>query len=782
MRQVVFRAIGLLRRPLVWTALLPTAVGGAALVRVPLFGAPGFELSLALAVLLGLFGGLAGIAAGQQESRMIEGRDPRPAGAVRLDRPSASVWVAFCAALLVLVAALVPPFAVSVAYALLSTRCNPFANVAFFPWLTLPSAVIAAAAGVLCGLSSARAWRGILLYLLLVVASAAWTVWPLYAGPQVFAFNFFGGYFPGPLYDEALVLRAPLAWFRLETLLWALGFLALASTFLRMREGRLGRPHLRPLSFSLLVLAGIGIGLIEGHAAPLGLRMNEAYVAEELGGVRETPHFVIHYPAEKPPEQVERMVRDLEFRYAQDSAFLGGAPSGKVRVFVYRSAEQKQALVGAANTQFAKPWQLSLHVNDGPFPQPVVKHELMHVLASAFAPGPFRVTEHLGWPKMAVVEGVAVAADDPHAELTLHQLAAAMRKEHLAPDLRRLFSPMGFYAAAPSRAYVVAGSFIRFLADHEGKERLQRLYAHGDFLAAYGKPLSSLVDEWEQFLEGVPLTDGDVHRAFDRFRVGSLFTRSCAREVATLAVKAEHLLWADPSRALALYRRCAELQPEEPDFRIGEAEALKRLDRLPEADAVLQALATQVADTPALAAQVALVRADLLWRKEPARARAALQKTIALQPGPELTRTAQVRLAAIDHPESVDSVKAYFALEHEDLKLWRLQQAVNSHPQDAVGHYLLGRKLALDEVGPEAETNLATARARGLPAEVEHEALRLELLASYLAGDCGRVRTLAKSAPRRNLAFAQTVDEWVERCDFEQTRFGAMLVPKEAFR
>lgn len=782
MRQVVLRALGLLRRPLTWIALLPLALGGAALVRVPLFGAPGFELSLALALGLGLLGGLLGICAGQQESRMIQGRDPRPRNAVRFDRPSASVWTAFIAALLPLLLALLIPFAVSVAYALLSTRCDPFANVVFFPWLTVPSAVIAAAAGVLCGLFSERTWRALALYYGLVLASAAWTVWPLYKGPQVFAFNLFGGYFPGPLYDEALVLRPSLAWFRLETVLWALALLSLAALLLRMREGKLGRPHVRPLPIALLALAGFGIMVIEGDAVHLGLRMNEAYVADELGGARESPHFVVHYPADKPPEQVDRLMRDLEFRYAQDTAFLGGAPKGKVRVFVYRSPEQKQALVGAANTQFAKPWQLSLHINDGPFPQQVVKHELAHVLASAFAPGPFHVTERWGVPQMAVVEGVAVAADDPASELTLHQLAAAMRKEKLAPDLARLFSPTGFYAAAPARAYTVAGSFLRYLAEHDGKEKLQKLYAHGDFQAAYGKPLPALVSEWETFLDGVPLTESELHRAFDRFRVGSLFARSCAREVATLAVKADQLLWADPSRALALYRRCAQLQPDEPTFQLGEAEALKRLERIPEADAVLRALAKKVAGTPSIAAQVALVRAELLWRKDPAAGREVLQQTIALHPGPELTRTAQVRLAAIDHPESAQSVQAYFAPEAEDLKLWRLQQAVNAHPDDGVGHYLLGRKLALDEVGPEALTNLAAARAHGLPAEVEREALRLELLAAYLAGDCAQVHTLAQTAPRTQLGFAQAVDEWVQRCDFEQSSFGGALVPKGPFR
>ncbi len=219
MRQVLLRAVYLLRRPWVLLGLLLLVGGGIGLVFVPLFGLPGYELSEALSLGLGVIGGGFGIAAAFQERRLISGRDPRPPGAARLDSAMGSAWLAWSAAFLLAVAAIVPAFVASIVYALVSTSCDPFALIGFFPLLTLPSAAIATAVGALCGFALRRGLFAFLLYAGVLVLSLVVTLWPVLRGPQVFAFNAFLGYLPGPLYDEALHLKAALLWFRLETLL-----------------------------------------------------------------------------------------------------------------------------------------------------------------------------------------------------------------------------------------------------------------------------------------------------------------------------------------------------------------------------------------------------------------------------------------------------------------------------------------------------------------------------------------------------------------------------------
>jgi tetratricopeptide (TPR) repeat protein len=684
----------------------------------------------------------------------------------------------------------VPPFLSSTLFALFSTQCDPFELVGFYPMLTLPSAVLASAAGVLCGFWVQRPGRAVLAYIGLVLLSGVHTAWPIIAGPQVYAFNHFLGHLPGPLYDEALAVTPRLAWFRLETLLLA-GLLALLTTMsLEVRTGRLTRPRPSLSGWVLLALLVGGVAILEGNGPKLGLRMNHAYLAEQLGGVRDTEHFRLHYPRGLDREAVERMVRDLEFRHRQLSQFLGGAPTERIHIYLYRTEEEKQALVGAARTQFAKPWLSELHINDKPFPHTTLHHELAHVMAAPAGSGPFRVTTRFGlWPLMGVIEGFAVAADDPiQGELTLHEWAAGMRRQKLAPDMRKLMGPEGFYQSAPSRAYTVAGSFLRFLADTYGPEKVRALYAHADFQQAYGRPLSELVTEWERHVDALPLDEAAISRAFLRFRTGALFTRACAREVARLQKNAQDALASDPQEALELYRRAAELQPEEPTYPLGQALALDQLDRTTEAAQLLATLAAQpkVKEQPALEAEVVMDQADMALRLQKlGEAKGYLERVLSLAPSPELTRSAQIKLASLDSPSRLTTVERFFRSRKEELRLLYLSRALETAPADPYFHYLLGRRL--QQVGDPTLAVGHISRALASPTEplpeaIRREALKMMVESSYLAGDCGAVRHEVGALPDFGPAFRKAADEWLARCDFEDAAFHGPLVPRQAFR
>ena len=788
MRQVLFRATNLVRRPAAGLSTGLVAVGGSALVLLPLFGVPGLELGLALAIAVGLLGGGLGVAAVHQERRLLAlqaasagetAREPVAGGAsVRL------LWRALSPAWLLSLGVLVPPFLAATLYAWLGTQCDPFALVGFYPLLTVPSALLASGVGVVCGLATRRAGRGLLLYFGLVLLSLCVTVWPIVFGPQVFAFNAFLGHLPGPLYDEVLTVSPALLWFRLETFALLAGVLALGELCLEPGTARLGRPRARGGAITLLVLALLAVGLIEGHATALGLRMTDTALRERLGGERQTEHFDFIYPRGLPREDVERQARDLEFRYLQLARFFGGAPEGRLRVWLYRTDAEKQALVGAGRTQFAKPWRQELHINGRDYPHPTLKHELAHVMAAPWGSGPFRVTTRLGlWPLMGVIEGMAVAADNPlQGELTLDEWAAGMRRQKLAPDIRKLVGPEGFYQSAPARAYTLVGSFLRYLADTHGAEKLRALYAHADFEAAYGQSLDALATAWERHLDALPLDEATVNRAFQRFRTGSLFARACAREVARLQEEGRQLLASEPERALTLYTRAARLQPQEPTFPLGQAQALSRLERPDEAAGVLTALATQVQGQPALEAEVALAQADVEARRERlGPARAFLQHVLTLAPSPELTRTAQVKLAALDSPVR-STLQAYFQDEAEELRLLRLSTALQTAPDDVYVNYLLGRRLVQVGAAPLALSPLGRSLAGPAPEALRREARRLQIQAAYLSGDCGAVAHLAGSAPDEGGAVRALNAEWGERCAFDTQHFGGPLVPRESFR
>ena len=781
MRQVLIRAIHLLRRPPVLVACAVMVVGTSALVAVPLFNLPGYELALALTVGEGLFGGVVGAAAAFQERRIIQGRDPRPPNALRKDGPIEAAFLAGAAAILLNLLLLVPAFAISVVHAALSTRCDPFAQLGFFPLLPVPSAVLASGAGAFCAFAMRRKLTATFLYLGFLLASLGVTFWPLYFGPQLYAYNHFLGYVPGPLYDEALSITWSLWWFRLETVLWAGLLWVLTASMLSMREGRLTRPHFRPWELLLVVAMSAGIVVLERRAPELGFRMTYRHLERELGGARETEHFLIAYPRGTESLQVHRLERELEFRHAQISTFLGGGPKERIHVFFYKSPEQKAELVGAGQTQVAKPWRLELHA-DAPGS---LKHELAHVMASPYGSGPFRVTTRYGlWPSMGIVEGMAVAADDPADELTLHQWAAGMRRQKLAPDVRTIVRPQGFFLEAPARAYTVVGSFLRYLAETHGPEKLRALYERGDFETSYGRSLDALATEWEKTVDALPLDEGQVAQAFARFRQRSLFARPCAREVASLRVEAQELLSAEPARALKLYARCAEIQPEEPEFQVGQARAMAGLDRAADASALLASLAQRLTDQPALRAQVLLEHADLSTGTGKGEEAVALLKAVLeMKLSSGLDRTARVKLAALQSSagSSGPALTAYFRPGREEVKLLRLREALDGDRENPYLNYLLGRRAAQD--APRlAVRYLGQALQKELPDSLRREAIRLRLEALFLAGDCAGVRNDVGQLPDLGAALKARAAEWVARCEFEEKTFKGPLAAEDGGR
>lgn len=721
MREVLFRVGGLFQRRAIVLAWACVALLGVGLTRFPLLGLPGYELSLALALLL-TFGGA-----------------PLATLAARRGGDTASIAV-----LLTTVTA--PALTVATVVTWLTSPCDPFAAVAFVPVLVLPSALLVAVLGRVVARLARRWWSSVAWWLALIGASAVSTVWPLISGPQVFAYNHLGGFLPGPLYDEDLAVEAPLLWFRVATCALALGL----SSLLARRRAR------------AVVLLGVAVA-IELGGTSLGFRMNDAVLAERLGGVVETPELVLHHPRSMTDEEVSRVLSDLRFRAAQVERFFGARAPGRVQVWWYRSPEEKQRLVGAAHTQFAKPWRREVHINAMGYPNPVIKHELVHALAAPWGAPPFGVAASVFGllPHVGVIEGMAVAADDPVDELGLHEWAASMKQQGLLPDVASLMTPQGFYGAPPSRAYTIAGSFLRWLGETVGREQLRSLYRDGDFARAFGRPLPQLAAEYTAFLDGVALEPGAGSQASGRFRRGSLFDRPCAREVERLAAEAGGLLADDAERARELLSRCRALQPDEPSHVLAEVAALRKLGMLEPARARLDAELTRLADAPAPWADAAMRRADLAWEEgDVERARALWQQVLATEPTPPLARTAEVRLAG------GDAVQRYFATGPDDVKLLELQRALDLEPTSMPLRYLVGRRLATSGApAPALLLLVGLVGAEGVPRSLERESARLALEAATELGQCDVVRRLG-STGRFGTSFDARARDWVERCAF----------------
>ena len=727
--------------------------GGLLAGALPLLEVPGLELGLAaaLACALGLAPAL-GLAAARRELA-------RRAGPPSMLRP----FAAAAAASLLLLALL---FTASALRAAVATPCRPLAGAVLFAVVAVPSALLGCAVAVALGVAArGRRRAAALLYGAVVIASLAVTLLDAYLGPAASAHDHLLGVWPGPLYDEAVPVDARLLLFRAATLAWTGAVLSAGAAWARRRTGASSGPW-------GLATAAIAAALAlraAGGGAP-----RRAELASALGGERRGPRCVVHFAREKGPADAERILRDCEYDAAEVARTLGLAQPPRATVWIYRDAEEKRRLVGAGRTSFTKPWLAEIHVQDQGVPHPLLRHELVHALASAVARPPLRVPARAGLLVNAgLVEGLAVAVELPSGDHGVHAWTRALRDRGQLPPLAALLGTAGFFGAAPARAYTAAGSFLRFLLEREGAAAVMAAYREDDVARAVGRPLETLESEWHRFLDGVAVSPALAAAAEARFERGSLFARACAREVAGLEeAAAREARLGRPAAAEAALRRASALSDGDPGYLRGAADAWRAAGDLARAEAVLD---EALAAAPAGGARRSL-RAGLLAAQGDLRLRAgdgpgAAERDRAAQAlgaaGGAEARTLLAKLAAATD-EQVGRAAGPWLLGIGDagVALSRLAQG-----EDGLSRYLLARARLARGAPALALASLDALRERDLPAAsfaLEARRMAAEALCSSGRWEDGIAAWRALGATAVGDARREQAEDAARRCAFER--------------
>jgi tetratricopeptide (TPR) repeat protein len=770
------------RRAVVWGVAL--AVLGVVLCGVPLFDLLGYDFSFALGLATAF--GAADVGHGTVTAARRAGR---PITLLPL------VARAVVAAL-----ALLPvPLLFSVINGLRVKNCNLPSGLAFFALLPVGTAIYAGVGGALAGLVFPR--RGRLVALLLPVLSLLWSLVRLYRDPAVFAFDPFGGYFPGPIYDEALRPPLRLLYYRLCNLVWAGAAVAVASVASSGgRPGPGGPPQLawRPalwstpsiVAASVLAVAGLSLFVLRGT---LGFHLRHRDLQAALSRRTESKHFVLFTdPAGgQTAEDIDLVHRDLEFRYHQLVRILGTEPHGRITVYQFPSAAVKKDLVGAGNTLYAKPWTREVFVQADRFPASRLRHELAHVFAASFGDNFFGVSFSWRWwgplprPQLAsgLIEGIAEAADfgDPDGRSTIHQEARAIVAAGRAPALRSVVGA-GFSTLAGARAYTLAGSFCHFLLLEHGAERLRALYrSAGDFQGVYGQSIDELERQWRAFLDRQPLEPAERARAQERFRRPAIFSKVCARELAARVAEARGRMYVTPDRAVALLESACQDDPQEPSFRLDLAEALAAAGHTDQALRMETQAANDEALTWPLRARAWNLAATLHFHAGRfAEAEAAVRHALALATDEGEERTGLAKLRALgDLTARATLGRVLFGDSitrgvDPAVTLFLVDRFARAFPAERLGPYLMSRQLAWRD--PRLALPLA-ARACGpdvtsapLSAAFQRECLRMTADAAFRAGDLGASRSAIErlAAEADNEAERLRAADFLERIGWEQ--------------
>ena len=761
-----------------------TAFGVLALIlaNVPLFNILAFEFCAVLALSISLAGAHVTLTAVQQMKRHPD--------ALR-GSPRQIVFRCFWNALIFNVGLLVLPLGIILLNALRIKNCNFSEGFIFFFLLSVISCVYATAAGTLFGFWIKRRWLAYLAYIGFLLLTCVPVVINLIFHPPVFAYHATFGYFPGPIYDFVIRITGTLLIARAETLLWALLFLGLAVSLCEINRETALMPQLRWRklfsSFTkrvwlyLLVVCLLGFQFYTGA---LGIRPTRGDIARKLGGFRETAHFEIFYARELETE-IENIVADCEFQYAQLAAYLtpeGAGLSRKVRAYIYASPEQKKALIGAGSTSVEDPFGHGFHIHTQGFPHPVLKHELAHVFTVPWSP--LKVSLKIG-----LHEGIAVAADWSEGKLTAHQWAKAMREMEIAPPLSAIMG-IGFWGHAGSRSYLLAGSFVRFLVDTYGIEKFKGVFPTGNFVKHYGKDLQSLETEWIGFLEGVPLQDADVNYTAYRLKQRSAFEQVCTHEMAALRDTAWQAYYRkDFVTAVETFGTMLSDEPDNLSTLRGLMYSAYRMQDYEKTLSLANRIAS--AEDTRFSPEALLLIGDIYWLKnEHEKAMDAYASIETAYKTFERLRTK--RIAALSYPDRVQSHPEGALQEERSLrellrgvlvaskpvseKMVLLSTCIQAAPESWLPYFLTGELLQKEKAWQLSNAYLHQALER-LSLQ-QHGKLILEVqrligINAYQHKDYETAQTAFRSiaeTPTLSLGEVLSAQNWIQRCQWAESR------------
>lgn len=431
-----------------------------------------------------------------------------------------------------------------------------------FPVITVPFSVSLAFA-----IDRARIKRKYLVHVLLGLFICI--TGPLYDigfHSQFFTYNHVFGGVMGPIYDEEVTVRSGLIIFRVLSLLWAALFVFIGLHFRSDRQ----------FGFPLRILrtgAILAIGALYLFSARLNINSPSWFIQDELGGHLATEHFDIYYdPSVTSSFLLYKYEHDHEYRYAYFKEQLGIDVNGRIKSFIYPDPLTKERFTGARFTNVAPVWLATpqLHVYADVFDQ-VFSHELIHVFSREFGLPILNASLSVG-----LVEGLAVALEpsegrpSPHDQVMTAAIAAKQTESSVGSDIRDRvegsLSPLGFWTGRGAVSYTTMGSFVQFLIDTYGVDRIMDVYAYSNFEQVYGKSPRQLTLEWEAYLNELPVVPRVTHDYVTRrFAVPSLFERRCPHHVPPAVVKHREgmaaLLEADTTRALAALTASLEYEP-----------------------------------------------------------------------------------------------------------------------------------------------------------------------------------------------------------------------------
>ena len=245
------------------------------------------------------------------------------------------------------------------------------------------------------------------------------------------------------------------------------------------------------LSFVRVAVALCAPGVMHGQAPAGKISLLRQYLTK--------PHFAwscdklaridFCYPQTLPPPLAASLTTDVERTLAEELRLAGTSQyAPRIHIFLVESYSRLRELVGAYAAGASQP---SEHIVCFVWGHPeALTHELNH-----------EVMTHLWGPSEPwIAEGLAAYVTDP---TEVDRQFQNLLDRHSALPLERLVNPTWTAATYPSTViYPELGSFVKYLKDTYGMERLRQVWHGGSVTIprVLGKSLGNLERDWQASL------------------------------------------------------------------------------------------------------------------------------------------------------------------------------------------------------------------------------------------------------------------------------------------
>jgi hypothetical protein len=210
----------------------------------------------------------------------------------------------------------------------------------------------------------------------------------------------------------------------------------------------------------------------------------------------ETQHFKIFFSNKIKRKEQQYLSKLHEYYFKDLSELFESSPNIKITSYIFDDSYQKKSLVGAGSADVAKPWLNQIYISADSY-ETSLKHELAHIFTADFGRYIFKVAHKFN---TGLIEGIAAAADFQYDDMTPHYLAKTAFQNDYIINLNDIFSTFGFFKSVSTLSYIYAGSFIKYLIDSYGIEKVKELYSNLNFETIYKKKFADLQNEYYKFL------------------------------------------------------------------------------------------------------------------------------------------------------------------------------------------------------------------------------------------------------------------------------------------